>query len=64
VLPPPQTSPPHPIPLSRAAATFAAGANQILLARQTKFGWRWRETFPGGGGGIRRDLMNGGTSHY
>ena len=34
-------------PLSRAAATFPAGANQIrLAARRPKFGWRRRETFP------------------
>jgi len=31
--------------LSRAAATFPAGAKQIRLARRPKFGWRWRETF-------------------
>jgi len=33
-------------PLSRATATFPAGANQIRLARRPKFGCRRRETFP------------------
>ena len=48
---------PHIRPLSRAAATFPAGANQIRLAVAGDFS-------SGGGGGIRRDLVNGGTSHY
>jgi len=44
-------------PLSRAATTFPAGApTKIRLAAAGDFS--------GGGGGIRRDLMNGGTSHY
>jgi len=47
-----------PRPLSRAAATFPAGANQIRLAAAGDF------SGGGGGGGIRRDLVNGGTSHY
>jgi len=33
-------------PLSRTAATFPAGANQIRPALRPKFGWRQQETFP------------------
>jgi len=44
-------------PLGGAAATFPAGANQIRLAAARDFSG-------GGGGGIQRDLVNGGTSHY
>ena len=55
-------------PLSRAAATFPAGVNQIRLARRragapTKIRLAAAGDFSGGGG-IRRDLVNGGTSHY
>jgi len=47
-------------PLSRAAATFPAGApTKIRLAAAGDFSGGG-----GGGGGIRRDLVNGGTSHY
>jgi len=57
-------------PLSRAATTFAAGANQMRLAgaragAPTKIRLAAAGDFSGGGSsGIRRDLVNGGTSHY
>ena len=33
-------------PFSCATVTFPADTDQIWLARQAKFGWLWRQTFP------------------
>jgi len=54
----PSASPPPLFWLARTKSSWRAGApTKIWLAAAGDF-------FRGGGGGIRRDLVNGGTSHY
>jgi len=53
----PSAAPPPLFRLTRTKSGWRAGApTKIRLAAAGDFS--------GGGGGIRRDLVNGGTSHY